>query len=42
MVLVLCPACFQTMVGYSLVNLIRAFCVLNCQLIFAHFRCLHQ
>ena len=34
--LVLHPASSQTITGYSLANLIRASCVLNCQLIFAH------
>jgi RimJ/RimL family protein N-acetyltransferase len=33
---VLHPASSQTITGYSLANLIRASCVLNCQLIFAH------
>ena len=32
--LVLHPASSQTITGYSLANLVRASCVLNCQLIF--------
>lgn len=36
LLLVLHPASSQTITGYSLANLIRASCVLNCQLIFAH------